>query len=795
MTSGPQTSSSPSNDASFGNQMPIEQNGVSSESIQRRSMVPNISEEVSNSVEKDGISYVLEARSLSAVVRYVYTPLEGNLSDIEVEINNADAIKFAENGGVTIEMGGQIRSAEDEDVERHFVSCELVGNAIEARWHWKYGEELADFLYRISIQDKSLIVELEGGNAKATGVDLGYVSGAVNPRTIQVPYLAFGDDYPRVLATSGVFVFSMLDWHSTASSAVYAPKADELGNEVRIGGGCQYHPTSDGRRHVLSERWILTVSRQFDEVIPNISTTEHIKADELHDFMWYQVPPLPASEEAYVEVYEQLRSFKAWGLDNLIVNHCHDVWEDANGRTSLSLIGSESKGGNDALIEYLDAVEDLGYQFTLPVGYTEISPEDEEYSAELTAIGSDGNPIATNPNRFLLKTPTAIDFAESHLPKLFERFNSSGLFLFGHTTTTASTRIDYDCNNDSGSSFAKSWEQEKRLLAKLQSIADQNSRISISDGGSHWLYSGLISSFFANIAGPNPSRVPLLLDFELKTLHNAHLNVGIGTIGQFFGDEFSSETADAIRISCLDRYIATTAAYGHAGLLPDIQIWGLPAAIKTYFLLHKLQTRYLSSTVESILYHRSGAFLEANEALVSGAYEDSQVQINYANGLCLCVNGSFVNNWTIEHEQNSYVLPPASFFAYDQSADLLVYSADTGQGRLDFAKCGEYFYCDTRGERYTFDSITLTGAALVKTEDWQIDIYPVQCDSQIEVRPSELWPDRRMPKLRVLAFNEDSDVPSVLSSNVANDTINLQPQEGISKFRITLPEWMVEPGK
>ena len=94
MTSGPQTSSSPSNDASFGNQMPIEQNGVSSESIQRRSMVPNISEEVSNSVEKDGISYVLEARSLSAVVRYVYTPLEGNLSDIEVEINNADAIKF-----------------------------------------------------------------------------------------------------------------------------------------------------------------------------------------------------------------------------------------------------------------------------------------------------------------------------------------------------------------------------------------------------------------------------------------------------------------------------------------------------------------------------------------------------------------------------------------------------------------------------------------------------------------------------------------------------------------------------
>ena len=98
------------------------------------SMQPSTSEEVTNSIQKDGISFVFEARSLSAVVRYVYTPIEGNLSDFEVEINNGDAIKLAEDGGITVSMEGREWSPEDEEIERHFVSCERVGDAVEARW-------------------------------------------------------------------------------------------------------------------------------------------------------------------------------------------------------------------------------------------------------------------------------------------------------------------------------------------------------------------------------------------------------------------------------------------------------------------------------------------------------------------------------------------------------------------------------------------------------------------------------------------------------------------------------------
>jgi len=124
--------------------------------VEPLSMLPQVAEEVTTSLEKDGISFIFEARSLTAVVRYVYTPIEGNLSDVEIEVNNAESIKLSEGGGVLIDMGGQEWAADDEEVERHFVSCEQVDEVVEARWQWRRGDELADFLYRLTLSGKSL---------------------------------------------------------------------------------------------------------------------------------------------------------------------------------------------------------------------------------------------------------------------------------------------------------------------------------------------------------------------------------------------------------------------------------------------------------------------------------------------------------------------------------------------------------------------------------------------------------------------------------------------------------------
>ena len=50
-------------------------------------------------------------------------------------------------------------------------------------------------------------------------------------------------------------------------------------------------------------------------------------------------------------------------------------------------------------------------------------------------------------------------------------------------------------------------------------------------------------------------------------------------------------------------------------------------------------------------------------------------------------------------------------------------------------------------------------------------------------------------KLRVLAFTDEDDEPQSLSANMSGDLVLLEPSDDVYKYRITLPEWMVEPGQ
>ena len=413
---------------------PGETSAEASVSAQTPSMLPVTTEEVANAIQKDGISYIFEARSLTAVVRFVYTPIEGNFSDVEIEINNAEPIKVSEDGGVTIHMGGRNWAADDDGVERHFVSCEIVDDCVEARWQWKLDEELADFLYRIRLEGKSLLFEIEGGNGKATGIDLGYVSGAVHPRKLRVPYLNAGDDAPAILCTSGVFLSSYLDWFHTASSQLVGSHPGEDGRELRLNGGCTYLTASNGKRNNLQERWILTVSRQFEEVLPAIpQALPREGAEWLRGLVWYEIPRIDSTEEAYVDCYERLRTLRQWGMSELLVLHPDDIWHDGDGRTALGMTAAEAKGGDDALQEYLEAVSDLGFTCALPCSYAHVSKLDAIWEKESAALNADGSSATAGPNRHLLKPTRALGVARDHLGAMLEKYGAR-VALFGRKT-------------------------------------------------------------------------------------------------------------------------------------------------------------------------------------------------------------------------------------------------------------------------------------------------------------------------------------------------------------------------
>ncbi len=757
-------------------------------------MFPVSDEEVHTSVSREGISCILESRAESAVVRFVYTPIDGTLADLELEINGADPAKISDGGGITIEMGGRSWAANDEDVERRLVSCEVVGDSVEARWSWRIGEEVADFLFRLTLAGKTLVVELSGGQGKATGVDLGQVTGCPHPRVISIPYLTLGEGGPCVLCPgvrADVFVSSLLDWTGSRASSLYAPSPSEAKQQARLNGGCTYLPRTDGKRSHLHERWLVTASRQFAEVLPAVPPSEAMPAHPLlQHSLWYNVPALSPGEESYIEVYERLRGFKQWGLDNLLVNHPADTWDDGNGSSTYTLAGAPSRGGDDALGEYLEAVGDLGYTAALAVGYHTISATHPQWTPALAALSPDGNPAVGGTGRYQVKPDQAVALAVDHVRAMHERYRTQAAYVPTHASLPPWAFNDYDAAVEGAGSFHTSYRWQRAIL---QSQVTASPGPVTAEGGNHWLYTGLVHGFTGRQVGDQPARRPLVVDFALRYLHLRQVIAGVGTAEEFFGEPIAVADRHS-RSAYLHRYLGATLAYGHAGVLPDPAEWDLAAVIKAYYLLAPVQPLLVGVPVTAIRYHRAGTLIETDEALRSGAYESGQVQIVYDSGLHVWVNGSWTETWDITCGETPYSLPPGGFLAHGPGG-VLVYSADDGEGHIDYARTATHYYADARGTRRKVGALTTDGAVIVTQQKWNIEISPIGCHGTIEVDLTRFWSDRRLPPLRLLAFRPDEDDPVPAKATTVGTTLSFTPEDDYCRYRITLPEWMVEPGR
>ena len=752
------------------------------------SIFPTLQEEVETSIRKEGISFVFESRSVSAVVQFIYTPIDGTFADIELEVNNGDPITPAEDGGIAVEMGGSVWPANSEEVERHFISCEQVGDCVEARWQWKLGEEQANFLYRLRISGKSLVVEIEGGHGKGTGLSLGRITGALHPRLIAIPYFNFGDNYPRILCTAGYFLSSFVDWHYSRASTLYAPSEAESQRLLQLNGGCSYANQSDGKRSDFQERWLITVSTQYEEVLPAFSSTEAESGETLADWAWYNIPYIDASQESYVELYESMRQLKLMGIDHLLINHPSETWHDGDGDATLAVEGAEAKGGEDALDEYLDALSDLGYKTSLQVNYRHIAPTSPCWQPELAAQLADGSPTPTGPGFYLLKPSEALARAPEHARTIIDKYPCDALYVSEHAEVPPWEFNDFSDGAAAISHLASSHSLQQSILR-----SQAQAGLAIGNGGNHWLYAGVLTGYLARMVGNDPSRIPPLVDFDLQNLHPIETDAGLGTIDQYFAGHIPQGEKHS-RSTYLDRYLAATAAFGHACLLPDQLEWGIASTVKSYYMLRELQKHYLRVPVRAIAYCHNDQFLETNDALLSGAFAHGQVRVTYDNGLEVYANLGWEQPWTVHQSDVAYHLTPGSFCAW-QDSSLLVYSADAGSGHIDYASCADYLFVDTRGQRGRFGPVELDGAVAIKERKWEIDVVPFGCQADIVIDVGQYWPDRKLPPLRLLAFKSDDEDPDVYRADMEGDCVRFKPLEDVVTYRIALPEWMVEPGR
>ena len=141
-------------------------------------------------------------------------------------------------------------------------------------------------------------MEIEGGHGKGTGLSLGRVTGALHPRLIAIPYFNFAiitraSSAPRAISCLALWIGT-----TPRASSLYAPPEAESQRLVQLNGGCSYASQSDGKRSDFQERWLITVSTQYEEVLPAFSAAAAEQDEALADWVWYNIPYIDASKRA-----------------------------------------------------------------------------------------------------------------------------------------------------------------------------------------------------------------------------------------------------------------------------------------------------------------------------------------------------------------------------------------------------------------------------------------------------------------------------------------------------------------
>ena len=90
------------------------------------------------------------------------------------------------------------------------------------------------------------------------------------------------------------------------------------------------------------------------------------------------------------------------------------------------------------------------------------------------------------------------------------------------------------------------------------------------------------------------------MDFDLRKMHDLCCNFGMGNPDMFYANAKIPRDTPEQRDAWIDRFLAATVAFGHPGFLA--YEGGLQNALRSYYMLQQLHSRYCLSNVASIRY-------------------------------------------------------------------------------------------------------------------------------------------------------------------------------------------------
>lgn len=568
----------------------------------------------------------------------------------------------------------------------------LINDVVESHWEAQSEAGPQAVTYRYRLWNKSLVMDVLAPGGWVREVRWGRAEGVEQPRLIPLPYYPAEGKHPAVVVCGSthrpLFLAGHVDWYRSNGSVLWAQPALHA-RGVIYHGGTRYRPLTNGRLNDCFERFFLTVTPQFEEILPVVANPVSPWKSVTGTRLWYAYGAGDRQHDA-----EFWRNVHRWGMTDLIITDHETMWRDGGESFTFRTRPAPGKGGEEGQYAYARLMQDeLGFVYGPYNNFTDISPVNEYWHLDLVSRTPDLQLQTAWARCYAPKPARAVEFCERLSPLIQQKFKFSTAYCDVHTAVAPWSRVDYDARVPGAGTMAAVFFAYGEIML-LQKAAWQGPVY--SEGGFHAFYMGLTDGNYAQDQAYRPAENPWLVDFDLRRLHDLGCNFGMGNTGMFYPGQPRPRPGAPEMEAWLDRFMAATVAFGHSGFLCFDD--GLRSALRSYYLLLPLHRRYCLTNVVEIRYvDAQGQLWDTTSAVARGVHRRSQVAARYADGTCTVANGSPTERLAALIWGRRVDLPPNGFGGWTTDRQIEVWSTDQEGHRHDYAATPTHLFLDGRG--------------------------------------------------------------------------------------------------
>ncbi|MGD9494872.1 MAG: hypothetical protein AB7Y46_01050, partial [Armatimonadota bacterium] len=679
---------------------------------------PNLSEAFITEVGQEGDTWTFTYAGDDGRLVYRIAPESGTWGDISAHWKGRGGpFRPCVEGGVRLVSAEGARLPERAEL----VGVQRNGDAVTMRWRLSAGETEADLACTYRLWGKSLVIDTVCRGGVVGEVRHGYAEGLENPRLVTNPYYVYRTAHPAVVVAGPperpLFVTGNTDWYLSNASELFALNQVDEGRAT-YQGGTRYHPRTDGARNDCYERFFLTVSPRYEEVLPTIPNPRS---------PWYEVTATRVWRAHGAGNRDADKAFwrKAHrhGMTEVVVTDHETMWRDGGESFTFRTDPAPGKGGEQGAYDYARFMQDeLGFVYGPYNNFTDLGAVNGYFAIDMVNRTSDGQLQRAWPRCYAPKPSRAVEMCALLSPQIEEKFGFSTAYCDVHTAVAPWDRVDYDARVPGAGTFAATFYPYGEIMLLQKAAWDGPV---YSEGRMHWMYVGLTDGNYGQDPSYDPANSPWLVDFDLRRMHDLCTSFGMGSLSMFYGRNAAlGRTREEIDAS-IDRFLAATVAFGHTGFLTFEG--GYHHALRSYYMLQQLHSRYALASPDEIRYvGASGALLDTSAAIATGAYQRSQVVTRYSDGTVTAANGSRTERMRCDAFGRAIDLPPNGYAGWTTDG-VEVLSADPDAHRCDYAVTPAYIYVDGRGRFVRFERAAANGIGICRIlGDGRYEVIPYQ---------------------------------------------------------------------